>query len=217
MGYQSLNIVGHSSVCKRAGSKGRPVSIQISGVGVGNKNKSRVQYRVLLKKRDGKVAECTSHGVEKITGDTVGINLEKAKILFPAVTEGMESPEGSIHMLVGMDHLKDAPKEQARQDGIALYRSEFGTRSLACGNMGKLAGEKKAVSTESKVLSCWSSLFHPPEFIPAEAMGTELPRRCPACKNCKECQFQIGSLSFKENTVYEVILSKLRLDMDRKK
>jgi hypothetical protein len=83
--------------------------------------------------------------------------------------------------------------------------------------MGKLAGEKKAVSTESKVLSCKSSLFHPPEFIPAEAMGTELPRRCPACKTCKECQFQIGSLSFKENTEYEVILSKLRLDMDRKK
>jgi hypothetical protein len=60
-------------------------------------------------------------------------------------------------------------------------------------------------------------LFQPPEFIPAEAMGTELPRRCPGCKNCKECQFLMDSLSYKENTKYEIILSKLKLDEGRKR
>ncbi len=68
-----------------------------------------------------------------------------------------------------------------------------------------------------KVLSCRSGLLNPPVFIPAEAMGTELPCRCPTCKNCKECQFRTDSLSFKENAEYEVILSKLKLDVDRKK
>jgi hypothetical protein len=68
-----------------------------------------------------------------------------------------------------------------------------------------------------KVLSCRNGLFNPPEFISAEAMGTELPRRCPACKNCKECQFRMDSLTFKENTEYVIILSKLRLDVGRKK
>ncbi len=68
-----------------------------------------------------------------------------------------------------------------------------------------------------KVLNCRRGLFNPPEFIPAEAMGTELPRRCPACKNCKECQFRMDSLNFKENAEYEIILSKLRLNVDRKK
>jgi hypothetical protein len=67
-----------------------------------------------------------------------------------------------------------------------------------------------------RVLSCRTTLFNPPEFIPAEVMGTELPRRCPACRNCKECQFRMDSLTFKENTEYEVILSKLRLDVERK-
>jgi hypothetical protein len=66
------------------------------------------------------------------------------------------------------------------------------------------------------VLSCRSTLFNPPEFIPAEVMGTELPRRCPACRNCKECQFRMDSLTFKENTEYEIILSKLHLDVERK-
>jgi hypothetical protein len=48
-------------------------------------------------------------------------------------------------------------------------------------------------------------------------MGTEFPRRCPAFKNGKECQFCMGSLSFKENTEYEIILSKLKLVKRRKK
>jgi hypothetical protein len=71
----------------------------------------------------------------------------------------------------------------------------------------------------ARVLSCQSGLFNPPEFIPAEAMGTEVPHRCPACKNCKECPSSgcMDSLTFKENAEYEVILSKLRLDVGRKK
>ncbi len=77
--------------------------------------------------------------------------------------------------------------------------------------------DKEQEGTTLKVLSCRSGLFNPPKFIPAEAMGTELPRRCPDCKNCKECQFRLGSLSVKENTEYKVILSKLRLDVSKKK
>jgi hypothetical protein len=58
---------------------------------------------------------------------------------------------------------------------------------MVCGNMCETEGRKKFMETRQMVHSCRSILFHPPEFIPAEAMGTELPRRCPACKNCKEC------------------------------
>jgi hypothetical protein len=99
---------------REAGFKGRTASIQISGVGTGNKNRSKAQYRVLLRKRDGGVAEFTPYGVGKITGDAVGIDLDKAKRLFPAVANSLESPDGPVHMLVGMDHIKDAPREQAR-------------------------------------------------------------------------------------------------------
>ncbi len=55
------------------------------------------------------------------------------------------------------------------------------------------------------------------EFIAREVMGTEMPRRCPVCKNCKEYQFLVDSLLFKENTEYEIILCKLRLDEGWKK
>jgi hypothetical protein len=66
--------------------------------------------------------------------------------------------------------------------------------------MSWLWGHRVEGKPEKRVLSCRSTLFNPPEFIPAEAMGTVLPQRCPACKNCKECQFWMDSLSFQENT-----------------
>jgi hypothetical protein len=142
-----------------------------------------------LKKRDGAVAEFTPYGVEKVTGDAVSMSMEKSKGIFPAAAGSFESPEGPIHMLIGIDNMKDAPKEQARREGIMLYKSDFGTSYMACGNMSEVGREKKHVETESRVLSCRSTLFHPREFIPAEAMWTELPRRCPACRNAKNASF----------------------------
>jgi hypothetical protein len=47
--------------------------------------------------------------------------------------------------------------------------------------------------------------------------GTEVPTGCSACKNYRECQFCVDSLSFKENTEYKVIISKLQLDNKRKR
>jgi hypothetical protein len=125
---------------REVGLKGRPASIQILGVGSGNK--SKVQYRVLLKNRDGRVAEFTPYGVEKSTGDAMSIALGKVKSLFPAVAGSLESPEGPIHMLVGMDQMKDAPKEQARQEGVVLYQYEFSTGHVVCGDMGGVVIEK---------------------------------------------------------------------------
>jgi hypothetical protein len=152
--------------------------------------------------------------VDKITGNDISLNLKKAKALFPSVASTLESPVGPIQLLIGMDHMEEAPREEDRAQGVALYSSRFGTGYVTGRNMTYLPGQEP---TPVKLLSCRNMLFNPPEFIPAEAMGTELPRRCPACRNCKECQFRMDSLTFKENAEYEVILSKLQLDVERKK
>jgi hypothetical protein len=34
-------------------------------------------------------------------------------------------------MLIGMDHMKDAPREQDRAEGVVLYQSEFNTGYVA--------------------------------------------------------------------------------------
>jgi hypothetical protein len=117
VGYRSPNLPGNPPICKGCRIY---ASIQISGVGTGNRNRSKIQYRVLLRKRDGTVAEFTPYGVEKITGDAVSMSVEKAKGMFPSAARSLESPEGPIHMLIGVDHMKDDPREQARREGIVL-------------------------------------------------------------------------------------------------
>ncbi len=207
-----VSLVTHE-YAKGAGFRRRPASIRITGVGAGSGGQSSVQYKALLRRRDGSIAEILPYLVDKITGNATSLNLSKAKALFLSVASTLESPAGPIQLLIGMDHMEEAPREEERAQGVALYSSRFSTGYVTSGNMTYPPGQEP---TSVRVLSCRTRLFNPPEFIPAEAMGTELPHRCPACRNCKECQFRMDSLTFKENAEYEVILSKLRLDVERK-
>ncbi len=59
-----------------------------------------------------------------------------------------------------------------------------------------------AVTTASRE----GGIFLPLDFLSAEALGTDLPRRCVSCLGCKECKFRADSISFKENQEYQVIL-----------
>jgi hypothetical protein len=56
-----------------------------------------------------------------------------------------------------------------------LYGSEFNTGYMACGDMNQAGGNGVAAGPLPKVLSCRNTLSNPPEFIPAEAMGTIAP------------------------------------------
>jgi hypothetical protein len=186
-----VSLVTHE-YAKGAGFGRRPASIWITGVGAGSGGESSVQYRALLRRRDGSIAEIMPYGVDMITGNAASLNLSKAKALFASVASMLESPAGPIQLLIGMDHMEEAPREEDRAQGVALYSSRFGTGYVTGGNMTCLPGQQP---TPVKVLSCRTMLFNPPEFIPAEAMGTELPRRCPGCRNCKKCQFRMGQLN----------------------
>jgi hypothetical protein len=120
------------------------------------------------------------------------MDLSKVKTTFPTVFRDMESLGGPIYLLIGMDHMEDAPREQEKGKNFVLYKSALRTRYMVCGIMSSnkaTGGGSLRQSVPQKLLSCKSVLFQPPEFIPAEAMGTELPRRCPAYKNCKDVSF----------------------------
>jgi hypothetical protein len=54
--------------------------------------------------------------------------------------------------------------------------------------------------------------FVPLDFISAEALGTDMPRRCKSCNNCKECAFRATTLTAQENHEYKIILDNLKYD-----
>jgi hypothetical protein len=60
-------------------------------------------------------------------------------------------------------------------------------------------------------------IFQPSDFLAAEALGTDMPRRCTSCLKCRECKCQADSLYFKENQEYQVILDSLKFDGARGK
>ncbi len=97
--------------------------------------------------------------MDKITGNATSLNLSKAKALFPSVVSTLESPAGPIQLLIGMDHMEEAPREEERGQGVALYSSRFGTGYVTGGNMTYLPGQEP---TSVRVLSCRTTLFNPP-------------------------------------------------------
>jgi hypothetical protein len=60
-------------------------------------------------------------------------------------------------------------------------------------------------------------IFQPSDFLSAQALGTDMPRRCKNCLKCKDCKFRADSLTFKENQEYQVILNGLKFDEEQKK
>jgi hypothetical protein len=136
-----ISLVTHQYAAK-AGFGRRPASIWITGVRAGGGGKSNVQYKALLRRLDGSIAEFKPYGVDKITGNASSMNLNKAKALFPFAARQLESPAGPIQLLIGMDHMEEAPREEDRAQGVALYRSKFGTGYVAGGDMSYQPGHQ---------------------------------------------------------------------------
>jgi hypothetical protein len=133
----------------------------------------------------------------------------------------LEGASGRVSLLIGQDNLRLFPVETRRSGGMALFKSQFGTGWIASGNAGTLepaTREEDEIGNDVLVLVAQENKhFQTPEFLSAEAMGVDLPRRCPSCKNCKECQFRTSAVSYKEDQEYHVILEGLKFNEGRRK
>jgi hypothetical protein len=95
----------------------------------------------------------------------------------------------------------------------------------------KLAGrpepheEDTAICAVSTVSQRWvapplhieGGIFQPYDFLTAESLGTDLPRRCTSCHRCKECKFRTDCLTFKEDQEYQIILEGLAFNKERRR
>jgi hypothetical protein len=90
-----ISLVTHQ-YAEEAGFGRRPASIPITGVGAGGKSESNVQYKALLRRRDRSIAEFKPYGVDRITGNAISMNLDKAKALFPFAERELESQAGLV-------------------------------------------------------------------------------------------------------------------------
>ncbi|PVE29691.1 hypothetical protein DC007_14395, partial [Enterococcus faecalis] len=136
----------------------------------------------------------------------------------------LDNPEGNVDILIGLPSAGILPKELERVGNLCLSKSKFGTGFVVHGATGEVKQEAgfcgssraKTVLT-GHVMKIRQSLLEPVDFLTAEALGTEAPRKCAACKGCKECAFRTEALSWQESKELEVIEDGLKFDKERKK
>jgi hypothetical protein len=83
----------------------------------------------------GTVVKFRPYGVDRITGDAVSLYLFRTKKTFSTVVGDIESQDGPIDLLFGINHINDDPKEHERGRGLILYWSMFGSGYMVCRNM----------------------------------------------------------------------------------
>jgi hypothetical protein len=131
---------------------------------------------------------------------------------FPEVPgEHKEGASGRVGLLMGQNNLRLFSIEEKKAGGLALFRSRFGTSLIVTGNAERLQSDVEPVGTEE---GSWVMLAQNSkqvqEFLSAEALGIDLPRRC---ASCKEYQFR----TIKEDQEYQVMQEGLKFNEGRKK
>jgi hypothetical protein len=197
-------------------------SLKLSGLGSGPALRATYRYKVTLTRTDGQIVELVAHGLETIASNLDAIDPRVLRQAFPEVPEGgLEGASGRVSLLIGQDNLRLFPTEVRRSGGMALFKSQFGTGWMASGNAGGietlLSQDEEDKESALVLVAQESKNFQTPEFLSAEAMGVDLPRRCPSCKNCKECQFRTSAVSYKEDQEFHVILDGLKFNEERRK
>ncbi len=197
-------------------------SLKLSGLGSGPALRSTYCYKVTLTRMDGQKVDLIVHRLETIASNLDAIDPRILRQAFPEVPEGgLEGASGRVSLLIGQDNLRLFPVEARRSGGMTLFKSQLGTGWIASGNAGGIeppAEQEKEVEEGILVLVAQESKhFQTPEFLSWEAMGVDLPRRCPSCKSCKECQFRTSAVSYKEDQEFHVVLEGLKFNVERRK
>jgi hypothetical protein len=183
----------------------RPIGgppLRLNGLGSGPVVWSTARYKIPLVDVGGRVVELTAYGLDQITTNVEAVNPDSMQAMFPEVPSGkLEGASGRVSLLVGQDNLKFFPVENRRNSDAALHRSQFGTGWVASGKPSDepVASQRRkrsparpkvekplevttlAVTTASREGGIFLSL----DFLSAEALGTDLPRRCVSCLGCK--------------------------------
>ena len=118
-----------------------------------------------------------------------------------------------MDLLIGMDNPHLMPTITGRGGQMILMESHVGT---ADSNL-IIAGRDGIVCGKTEVMSCAARGIVTVDFLSAEALGTEMPKRCSACTNCKECKFLSTVLTAQENAEYDVIVSNLSFNENEKR
>ena len=207
------------SFADRIGLKGKSLKMQLTVAGGHTSLVKTREYQLPLVDRQGKVRWIVVYGIDTITTSIKQVSMNDfriAKGMFGGAHRmSFDNPHGHVDVLVGLANNGLHPTEIQTAGNLRLYKSEFGSGYLFGGKIGSNGCQVGSAVLTAAVLKIRQGHFVPCDFITAEAIGTETPRRCAACKNCSECQYRTENLTWQENNELTIIEEGLKLDEKR--
>ena len=198
---------------ERAGLVGTSCRLELTVAGEKKETLVTKIFVVPLLDREGNRKEVCAFGLHRITTDVKVYGLEDVVGLFNDLTmENIDPPDGPVDLLVGLGRADLLPVQLELVDKLAVFTSRFGTGYMVAGSHKDIfvMGERESKACTVSYIEARN--LRPLDFLTAEAVGTDVPRRCRSCKNCKECDFKVRSLTWKENAELAQIEKGLSLD-----
>jgi hypothetical protein len=163
----------------------------LNGIGDKTQDFFTKMYKVQLVARNGGIYEISAVGIDKTSAQVKPINIKPVLEIFKGLIKpgDLDNPDGRVNILIGICDVDLAPKEVQRSDKLILLKSKFGTGFLVGGRIGQGIDGPKLTG---QALKARINTFTPMDFISAEAVGTDVPRRCATCRHCKECKFNFS-------------------------
>ena len=196
---------------KRARLNGSCCEFEMVTVNDQSCSKKTKLFTVPVVRRDGKVENILAYGMEKIVSHWVSPPSNEILRQFGKPVELADKcfVSGEIELLIGTADIELYPRMMESHNGVTIFESEFGIGWCLAGKVPNKRGGKSQVMA--------NSVMKIPDFLTAEGLGVELPKRCKACNQCKECAFKAVHLSWQENQELKCIEEGLELDVEKKK
>lgn len=200
---------------EKEGLRGSPCHLDLGGVQGTNASLNTKLYCVSLRDRDGVVHNIFAFGVEKITSPIPPLNTAEARKMFPDYAHALTDRDScQVELLIGIREAALHPIRIASEKKVSIFQSKFGTGCVLAGQLGAVQdlnscrGAKSLLVRTREIKTC--------DFLSADALGVDIPKRCRVCVSCKECNFKSHQLTWKENLELTAIESGLELDTIKK-
>ena len=213
--------------------EGRNVTVIIDTVN-GEKVRETKLYVIELMDSKGDRRLVRAFGVEKISGEIPAISFEGIKHKFSQDTQEVwekatRRPKGSVNLLIGAEVASYFPSKLEAVGNLVVLESEFGSGYSIFGTDPDLEASGIALTEEVQLIrqlgqsgmkvtvqeTSRISVNLVNDFMAAEELGVEAPRRCKRCAGCPVCSFSGQQHTEKEALEYQMIEKGVKYVADK--
>ena len=176
-------------------------------------------YNIILMDNEGEEHTIQAFGIDRITRKIQNVDVDGVKEIFSIdIQEVWDSvrtrPSGEVDLLVGNNHLGLHPTELEAVGNIKVLKSKFGSGLVLSGSHPELKCLDPPSHPHMGATIHYNKLTFKSvrDYLDANELHVEVPRRCNNCMNCEECTFQNHLMSLREQYEHQMMKENVTYD-----